>query len=33
MDMTLDEYIEFVNSLMLQRMQDDEYLAYVLHTA
>jgi hypothetical protein len=32
MDMTLEEYTDFINSLMLQRMQDMEYLSHVLHS-
>ena len=32
MDMTLEEYLSFINSLFLQRMDDSDYLAFMLQS-
>jgi hypothetical protein len=32
MDMTYEEYIDYINSLFIQRMCDAEYLEFILHS-
>jgi hypothetical protein len=32
MDMTLDEYIDYLNHLFMQRMDDGYYLAFMLQS-
>lgn len=32
MDMTYDEYIEYLNHLFIQRMDDSDYIAFMLHS-
>lgn len=32
MDMSLEEYIDYLNSLFLQRMDDSNYLAFMLQS-
>jgi hypothetical protein len=32
MDMTLDEYIDYLNHLFMQRMDDGDYLAFMLQS-
>jgi hypothetical protein len=32
MDMTYEEYLEYLNSLFLQRMMDDVYLSFILNS-
>ena len=32
MDLTLEEYIDYLNSLFLQRMDDGNYLAFMLQS-
>jgi hypothetical protein len=32
MDMTYEEYVHFINSLFMQRMDDADYLAFMLQS-
>jgi hypothetical protein len=32
MDMSLEEYIEYLNHLFMQRMDDSSYLAFMLNS-
>lgn len=32
MDLTIEEYLDYLNSLFLQRMDDSNYLAFMLQS-
>jgi hypothetical protein len=33
MDMTYEEYVDFINHLFLERLADDDYFAFILEAS